>query len=189
MLARFFLIAAAACFIIAPAASADVIDGEGAVVFVLITPTIDVMYNGGEVQMDTSQANDQICALLTFTVHANDQVIQMMGGGSRLFKDDNPMSPYAIPVDSTEEVVLTVDDPGVYFETHSALPSLVLVADAGPYGMIDIFHTPWMGFGSGLNGTWSFDVTLYMCWLGSDAELPVGRYSGFVFLWATFPVI
>ena len=189
MLARFFLIAAVACLFIVPVASAEIIDAEFAGVMIDITPTIDVMYDGGIVDMSSAQALDLICANLTFTVHANDQIIQMRAGASKLFKDDNPMSPFMIPVALGEEVVLTVDEALVYYEQHGDLPTLETTFDAGPHGIITIYHTPWMGFGSGLNGTWSFDVDVFICWQGTDAELPTGMYSGAVVLWAQFPVI
>ena len=188
MLARFFLIAAAACLIIVPA-SAEVIDVDFAGVQVTITPTIDVTYSGGVVSLTDAQALELICADLVFTVHANDQVIQMRAGGSKLFKDDQPLSPNWIPVKLDEDVVILVDEPGVYYETHCAEPTLTVMFDAGPHGMITIYHTPWMGYGSGLAGTWSFDVDVHFCWQGTNAELPKGLYSGAVVLWASFPGI
>ena len=182
MLARFFLIAAALCFMIVPAALADSTDADWGRVYIEILPTVDVTYEGSDIDMGSAQAQDLICATLTFSVHANGQDICMRGGASKLFKDDIPLSDFFIPVKADEEAVLTA----AYGESHSGFPTNEYVHTCGTYGDITIYRTDFFAFGSGDPGTWSYDVDLYICWQGDDAELFQGDYSGAVVLWAQY---
>jgi hypothetical protein len=182
MLARFFLITAALCLIMAPAAFADLEDAAAGRVFIEILPTVDVNYYGGDIDMGSAQAQDQICVTLTFSVHANGQDIAIRGGATKLFKDDIPSSQFSIPVDSLTEATIRA----TYGEIHGMLPTLEMSGDVGPYTAVMIYHTDWMNYGSGDPGTWSYDVDLYICWHGNDAELFQGDYSGGVILWAQY---
>ncbi len=182
MLARFFLTAAAVCMIVAPMTFADEEDSDWGRVFVEILPTVDVNYFGGDIDMGSAQAQDLICATLTFSVHANGQDIAVRGGATRLWKDDIPASSFWIPVDATTEAVITA----AYGESHSDFPVLEMPFTVGPYGEVIVYHTNWWDFGSGDPGTWSYDVTFYICWHGEDAELFQGDYSGGVVLWAMY---
>ena len=182
MLARFFLITAAVCFILAPAVLADTEDADWGRVYVEILPTVDVTYAGSDINLGDAQAQDEICATLTFSVHANGQDIQMRGGASKLFKDDIPMSEFFIPVKTDKEAKLTA----AYGEWHEGFPINELTHTCGIYGDITVYHTDFFPFGSGDPGTWSYDVDLYICWQGNDAELFQGDYSGAVILWAQY---
>ena len=181
MLARFILIAAVVCLMVAPAV-ADTTDCEFGRVYLDLLPTIAVYYDGGDIDLGDIQALDQVCATLTFTVHANGQDIALKGGASKLFKDDIPTSSMTIPVDIVTPAVLTAS----YGESHDGLPTFLTTYTAGQYGAVEINHTEWFFFGSGDPGTWSHDVTVYICWQGDDAELFQGDYSGAVILWAMY---
>ncbi len=182
MLARFFLVAAAVCFMLAPAAFADLEDADYGRVFIEILPTVDVTYQGSDIDMGSAQAQDQICVTLTFSVHANGQDIALRGGASKLFKDDIPMSQFFIPVCQTTEAVIHA----AYGEEHAGFPTMMMSHEVGPYGIVEIQHTDWFAFGSGDPGTWSYDVDLSICWHGDDAELFQGDYSGGVILWCQY---
>ena len=183
MLARFFLSAAVLCFLIAPTALADELDVDWGRVFVEIDPTIDVFYEYGDIGLGHAQAQDEVCATLTFSVHANGQDISLRGGGSKLWKDDNPLSPYSIPVDSTVLATYTVTDTA-YSAYEEAFPNQSMAFAGAPYG--DIYHTGWIGFGSGQAGSWSYEVDFHICWHGYDAELFQGDYSAAVVLWGKY---
>jgi hypothetical protein len=182
MLGRFLLIAAALCVVLTPAAMAEMEDSDFGHVDVTILPTVAVTFMSGDILCDEAQALDQICAELIFSVHANGQDIAMMCGASMLFKDNQPGSQFFIPVDDTEEAVITA----AYGESHGELPILEDTYGLGGYGNVTVYHTDWMGFGSGDPGTWSYDVTVDICWQGDNAEIFQGNYSGGVVLWAMY---
>ena len=56
MLARFFLITAALCLILAPAVFADLEDADYGRVFIEILPTVDGTYEGSDIDMGSAQA-------------------------------------------------------------------------------------------------------------------------------------
>ena len=183
MLARTFLFSLL-CLIVAGGAFAtdDVVDSDWGHVEVNILPTVRVTYLGGDIFLGDANALEQICATLEFEVHANGQDIAMMCGASYLWKDDEPSSEFYIPVDQSTEAVITAS----YGEFHSGLPILMDPFDMGVFGSVDIYHTEYFEFGSGDPGTWSYNVTVYICWQGDDAELFQGDYSGGVVLWSMY---
>ncbi|MFZ5432686.1 MAG: hypothetical protein ACOZB3_02830 [Calditrichota bacterium] len=183
MLARFFLIIAAMCFLVAPAFAQDqAMDANWGRVFVEVLPTVAVYYSGAEMNLGAIDALDEVCATLMFTVHANGQDIAMRCGASKLFKDDIPTSRYWIPVNPEHLARISA----AYGQFHEGAPVNELVHTVGPYGDVSVYHTDWFNFGSGDGGTWSYDVEVFICWLGDDAELFQGDYSGGVVLWAMY---
>ena len=52
-----------------------------------------------------------------------------------------------------------------------------------------IHHTPYIPFGSGQAGWWSYEVDFSICWHTDDAELFQGDYSGAVVLWGMYIAI
>jgi hypothetical protein len=185
MLSRLFISAALICLVAAPVALADDNDSDWGGVFVEILPTVDVTYSGGFVDLGQANANDLICANLDYVVHANGQQIGMRCGASVLYKDDNPSASNIIPVDETTEATITA-----YYDTWTDAQSLLPIFDIdyplGPYGVVTIHHTDWMEFASGDGGTWSYPVSVDICWRGYDAEIFQGRYSGAIVLWAVY---
>ena len=181
MLVRLIL-AAALCLMAVPAVLAADNDADFATVSVVIDPTVEVTVETAEIDLGHFKATDPICATVMFRVHANAQVIKMSGGASRLYKDDNPTSPFQIPVDQTVEAHINADY-GTSTERHGGFPTLTTLRDTGPYGTLTIYHTNEFEFGSGDAGTWSYPVTVDICWRADDAQLFQGRYSGAVVLW------
>jgi len=181
MLTRFSLIVAAVCFVMAPA-MADMEDCNFGRVFVEVLPTVAVYYSGGDINMGSIQALDEVCATMTFEVHANGQDINLRCGATKLFKDDIPTSTYHLPVAVDPEAIISAS----YGQSHHGPADQILTHPVGPYGTIEVFHTAWFPFGSGDGGTWSYPVEVTICWHGDDAELFQGDYSGGVVLWAMY---
>jgi hypothetical protein len=167
---------------VVPAVLAADHDADFAVVSVVIEPTVEVTVETAQVDLGQFKATDLICATMMFRVHANSHVIKMSGGASSLYKDDNPTSPFQIPVDQTVEASINADY-GTWTERQGGFPTLTTLRDTGPYGTLTIYHTSEFEFGSGDPGTWSYPVTVDICWRADDAQLFQGRYSGAVVLW------
>jgi hypothetical protein len=191
MLAR-SLAALAIILLMAPSVMAEPgnpIDEDFGHVEVRILPTVAVTFLSGQMDVAEAEALDLICATLLFQVHANGQDIKLKAGASYLFKDDNPQSSFFIPVDVTTPVVISVSDPA-YSQTETGLPVLMTDMDlGGNFGVVTIHHCDWLDFGSGDAGTWSYDVTVEICWIGDDAEIFQGMYSAGVVLWAQYYMI
>ncbi|NOY44108.1 MAG: hypothetical protein GXP50_01445 [Deltaproteobacteria bacterium] len=155
-----------------------------------IDPNIAVS-GGVQVTQQSFQAGE-IPVDVAFTVHANTQWVTLQAMGTPLYKADDPMSPYEIPIDLAADVMVDIlpDENGV-----SGNPSpgydwgLAWSADSGECSEIPVtpdgrtwpwFCTETSIFESGNNGTFSHDLVLTFTWFNEDNELPKGDYSGWV---------
>ena len=186
MLARFFLIAAAACFMLAPAALATELDQDGGEVIISITPTVDVTFVSGGTDSSDYQADEEICATVRFLVHANAQQIRMRGGSTHFFKEHIVGSLNHVPVDSTKDALI---------DALGAPPPMAGLPVFDGYRVVDgtfatakVYRTMWLDFGSD-DGVFSFDVDFTICWHGEEIEILQGDYYAYVILWSTFPTI
>lgn len=158
-----------------------------------IDPNVAV-FGGTQITQQSFQAGD-ISVDVGFTVHANTQWVELQAMGTPLFKADDPMSPYMIPIDFATDVWVEIlpDEAGVSGNPSPGYDWGLAWLANGENGSEcseipvtpDGRNWPWYCtetsiFESGQNNTFSHDLVLTFTWINEDNELPKGDYSGWV---------
>ena len=174
--------AALVCLAFAGLAYADLEGSSVAHVFVDVVPNVTIAPMASSIDLGDIQTGG-ISTGIVFRIDANTEKVKLAAGASQLYKGDC--------LTCTEVAPIPISGGGILIEPEMANP----VGGASPMasyieGVVDINagfkgqKTNFVEFESGQNNHFSQNVTIHPSWAQTDAEKPIGEYSGYVAIYA-----
>jgi hypothetical protein len=179
---KLLVMVALGCLVFAGLASADLSATTYSHVFVNVVPNITLAPALASVDLGTIQVG-HVGSGIVFRVDANTEKVKLSAGASKLYKGDCPICADVAPI--------LLDGAGIKIVPDYANPlggaSTVAGYIGGEVDIKDGFmgqQTDWITFESAQNNHFSQNVTVTPGWVQTDAEKPIGEYSGVVALYA-----